>query len=165
MIDKSKLKASNGVPLTQGLFLEIAYGEFAVYTLKDDDFEYDGRVLPSLKRLYLEMEDIGEYEFATTHLLGWNHWQRICANKQLLKHVEEWRYELELKLRSRAIKDVIAKTRTEKGINAAKWIAEKGWDKGKVGRPSKAEEAREKRIMQELDVDFGGDYLRVMGDN
>lgn len=165
MIDKSLLKASNGVPLTQGLFLEIGYSDFAVFTLKDDDYEYNGQLLPSLKRLYLEMEDIGEYEFATTYLLGWQHWQRMCANKQLLKHIDEWRYELELKLRSRAIKTVIAKTASEQGINAAKWVAEKGWDKGRVGRPSKQEEAREERLRAELDVDFGGDYSRVLGGN
>lgn len=163
MIDKSLLKANNGVPLTQGLFLEIGYGEFAVFTLKDDDYDYNGKVYISLKKRYLEMEDIGEYEFATTHLLGWAHWQRMCANKQILKHIEEWRYELELKLRSRAIKAVVKKTFTEQGINAAKWIAEKGWDKGKVGRPSKQEEEREKRLQSELDVDWTGDYQRIVG--
>ena len=51
MIDKSKLKATNGVPLTQGLFLEIQYGEFAVFTLKDEDYEYNGKIYPSLKNL------------------------------------------------------------------------------------------------------------------
>lgn len=162
-MDKSKLKANNGVPLTQGLFLEIGYGDFAVFTLKDDDYDYNGKIYISLKKRYLEMEDIGEYEFATTHLLGWAHWQRMCANKQLLKHIEEWRYELELKLRSRAIKSVVKKTFTEQGINAAKWIAEKGWEKGKVGRPSKQEEEREKRLQSELDVDWTGDYQRIVG--
>lgn len=163
MIDKNLLKASNGVPLTQGLFLEIGYSDFAVFTLKDEDYNYNGKLLPSLKRLYLEMEDIGEYEFATTYLLGWAHWQRMCSNKQILKHIEEWRYELELKMRSRAIKAVLAKTTTEQGISASKWIAEKGWDKKGVGRPSKQEEAREKRLQEELDVDFTGDWQRIIG--
>lgn len=162
-MDKSKLKASNGVPLTQGLFLEIGYTEFAVFTLKDEDFMYKGVLYPSLKRLYLEMEDIGEYEFATTYLLGWQHWQRMCANKQISKHIEEWRYELELKLRSRSIKEIFLKSKTEAGINAAKWIAEKGWDKGRVGRPSKQEEEREKRLQDSLDVDWAADFKRVAG--
>lgn len=162
-MDKSKLKASNGVPLTQGLFLEIGYGEFSVFTLKDEDYEYKGTIYPSLKRLYLDMEDVNEYEFATTHLLGWQHWKRMCDNKQIAKHIEEWRYELELKLRSRAIKAVVSKMSAEQGINAAKWIAEKGWDKKSVGRPSKQEEAREKRLQEELDVDFTGDWQRIVG--
>ncbi|AJT60707.1 hypothetical protein [Citrobacter phage CVT22] len=163
MIDKSKMKASNGVPLTQGLFLEIGYTDFAVFTTKDEDYDYNGKTYPSLKRLYLEMEDLGEYEFATTYLLGWNHWQRMCANKQILKYIEEWRYELELKLRSRAIKTMKDKIGTEQGINAAKWIAEKGWDKKAVGRPNKQEEEREKRMLDSLDVDWAGDLAMLTG--
>lgn len=163
MVDKHLLKAANGVPLTQGLFLEIQYGEFAVFTLKDDDYEYNGKIYPSLKKLYLEMEDVVEYEFATTHLLGWAHWQRMCANKQLLKHINEWREELELKLRSRAVKAMRDKVNTEQGINAAKWLAEKGWDKKAVGRPSKQEEEREKRIQEKLDIDWAGDLERITG--
>lgn len=163
MIDKAKMKASNGVPLTQGLFLEIGYTDFAMFTTKDEDYEYEGKVYPSLKRLYLEMEDIGEYEFATTYLLGWNHWQRMCANKQILKYIEEWRYELELKLRSRAIKAMKDKVYTEQGINAAKWIAEKGWDKKAVGRPNKQEEEREKRIQDSLDMDWASDLAMLTG--
>lgn len=163
MINKSELKANNGVPLTQGLFLEIQYGELAVFTLKDDDYEYNGKLYPSLKKLYLEMEDIGEYEFATTHLLGWAHWQRMCDNKQLRKHIDEWREELELKLRSRAIKAMKDKIASEQGINAAKWIADKGWAKKGVGRPNKQEEEREKRLQEKLDIDWADDLSRITG--
>ena len=64
MIDKSRLVDGQGKPLTQSLFLEIGYTDFSVYTLKDQDYEYNDKVYPSLKRLYLEMEDPTEYEFA-----------------------------------------------------------------------------------------------------
>lgn len=163
MIDKNLLKTPNGIPLTQGLFLEIGYKDYAVYTTKDEDYEYKGKVYPSLKKLYLEMEDIVEYEFATTHLLGWAHWQRMCANRQLIKYINEWREELELKLRSRAVKAMRDKVNTEQGINAAKWLAEKGWDKKSVGRPSKQEEEREKRIQERLDIDWADDLERITG--
>lgn len=162
-IDKSQLKTSNGIPLTQGLFLEIGYKEYAVFTTKDEDYEYNGRIYPSLKRLYLEMEDVGEYEFATTYLLGWNHWQRLCSNKEVAKHVDEWRYELELKLRSKAIKSILKKTNVEQGINAAKWIAEKGWDKRKAGRPTKEDIQKETRIQADLDRQFQEDLKRLEG--
>jgi hypothetical protein len=36
---------------TQSLFLELGYGEDAVYTLKDQDHEHNGTVYPSLKRI------------------------------------------------------------------------------------------------------------------
>lgn len=162
-MDKTNFKASNGVPLTQGLFLEIGYPETAVYTTKDSDYEYNGKVLPSIKRLYLEMEDIGEYEFATTYFLGWDHWQRICNNKVLNMHVEQWRHELELKLRSRAIKQIMRKAHTEQGIAAAKWIADKGWDKPSAGRPSKEAIERETKIQSDLQNQYKDDVSRIYG--
>lgn len=161
-MDKSLLKSTNGIPLTQSLFLEIGYTDYAVYTLKDEDYEYKGKVYPSLKRLFIEMEDVGEYLFACEYLLGWDHWQRLCANKQVAKHIDEWRYELELKLRSKAIKNIITKAYTERGIQAAKWLAEKGWDKRKAGRPSKDEIEQEKRVQADLARQFEED-LKALG--
>lgn len=160
-MDKNLLRSSNGIPLTQSLFLEIGYTDYAVYTLKDDDYEYKGKVYPSLKRLYLEMEDVGEYLFATEHLLGWDHWQRLCQNKQLLEHIEKWRYELELKLRSQAIQQIKLKSKNEAGINAAKWLAEKGWDKRGAGRPTKAEVQREAKVQADIQNLFAEDLKRL----
>ena len=62
------LPSSDGRPITQSLFLEIGYTEHAVYTLKDDDYEYNGKVYPSLKKAYLELEDTTEYDFANQYL-------------------------------------------------------------------------------------------------
>lgn len=163
IVDKSNLKTANGIPLTQGLFLEIGYGEFSVFTLKDDDYEYKGKLYLSLKKLYLEMEDVGEYEFATTYLLGWQHWQRICSNKAVLAHIEVWREELELKLRSRAIKQIIKKSTFETGINASKFLAEKGWEKRKAGRPTKEDVERETRIQADINRMFEEDLSRITG--
>lgn len=162
-MDKSLLKSTNGIPLTQSLFLEIGYTDYAVYTLKDEDYEYKGKVYPSLKKLFIEMEDVGEYLFACEYLLGWDHWQRLCANKQVAEHIDKWRHELELKLRSQAIMEIRAKSKMEKGINAAKWIAEKGWDKRQAGRPSKAEVERETRVLADLNQMFADDVKRIGG--
>ena len=162
-MDKSVLKSSNGIPLTQSLFLEIGYTDYAVYTLKDDDYEYKGKVYPSLKRLFIEMEDVGEYLFASEYLLGWDHWQRLCANKQVAEHIDKWRYELELKLRSQAIMEIRNKSKMEKGINAAKWIAERGWDKRPAGRPTKAEVERETKVLADLNQMFAEDVKRIGG--
>ena len=57
-IDKATLRDTKGRPLTQSLFLELGYNtQYAVYTLKDEDYNYEGKLYPSLKRLYLEMEE------------------------------------------------------------------------------------------------------------
>lgn len=161
-IDKTKLKDGRGHPLTQGLFLEIGYNtEFAVYTLDDDDKEYNGKVYPSLKKLFLAHEDPVEYDFATTYLLGWKHWQRLNANKSLKSHFEEWREELELKLRSQAAQDILNLVAEEKSFQAAKWLADKGWDKRTAGRPSKAEIEKEKAFQTRLQNEFAEDVARL----
>lgn len=156
-----QFKDSRGRPLTQGLFLEIGYNtEFAEYTLKDSDFEYEGKVYPSLKRLYLEMADPVEYKFATTHLSGWDQWQRISNNKVLKKYIDPWRKELELKLRSEAVAEVIRFSKTEKGFQAAKWLADKGFDK-RAGRPSKEDIEAEKRFQTRVQDDFNDVIVRL----
>lgn len=162
-MDKSKLKDTSGRPLTQGLFLEVNYDEkYAVYTLKDEDYEYKGVVYPSLKRLYLESEDPTEYAFATKYLLGWQHWKRLCENKMLSKHIDEWKEELELKLRSQAIRDMQNLCASENGnFGAAKFLADRGWDKKAVGRPSKSEVERHLAVEKRLDDEFNSDVARL----
>jgi len=161
-MDRDKLKDSRGRPLTQSLFLEIGYKtEFAVYTLDDVDKKYKGKTYPSLKALYLEMEDPIEYNFATTHLLGWQHWQRLCANKIVGKHVAEWREELELKLRSDAISEIIEISTTEKGFQAAKFVAKKEWEVKQAGRPKVVDQEKEDRIQEKLEDEFSADIIRL----
>jgi hypothetical protein len=164
MIDKKRLKDDMGRPLTQSLFLEIGYHEDrAIYTLKDEDHEYRGNTYYSLKRLYLEMEDPTEYEFANQYLLGWQHWKRLKANKALAKHFAEWEEELELRLRAQGIRAAIDQAAEDKGFQAAKWLADKGWQKNSVGRPSKHDKLREERMQAKLDDEFAGDVVRLMG--
>jgi len=161
-IDKTKLKDSSGRPLTQSLFLENGYRtEFAVYTLKDDDYTYKGTTYPSLKRLFLEMEDLMEYEFAREYLIGWQHWKRLNANKLMTKHFEEWREELELRLRSQGVRAILDQSMDEKAFQAAKYVAEKGWDKRPAGRPSKNEKLKEERMQARMDDEFTGDIARM----
>ena len=47
-IDKSKFLDSEGRPLTQSIFLEVGYNDYAIYTLKENDHEYNGKIYPSL---------------------------------------------------------------------------------------------------------------------
>lgn len=160
-IDKSRLRDSRGRPLTQSLFLEIGYTDFAVYTLKDEDHNYNGKVYPSLKRLYLEHEDPVEYDFATTYLLGWDHWQRLNENKLIAVEIDKWRNELELKLRSQAFRDILDMTAEEKSFQAARWLADKGWVKGPVGRPSKKQKEKEDAFEEKIKNEYGADILRL----
>lgn len=162
MIDKEKLVDTMGRPLTQSLFLEIGYSDYAVYTLKEYDHQYNGKTYPSLKKLYLEAEDPTEYAFAERHLLGWQHWKRLCDNKVIAKHIEEWREELELKIRSQAIRDMQNLCASENGnFSAAKFLADRGWEKRSAGRPSKAEKERHLRIEERINEEFSADIKRM----
>jgi len=162
MIDKEKLTDIMGRPLTQSLFLEIGYTDYAVYTLKEYDYPYKGKHYPSLKKLYLAEEDPTEYAFAEKHLLGWQHWKRLCENKVLSKHIEEWREELELKIRSQAVRDMMNMCASESGnYSAAKFLADRGWEKRAAGRPSKAEKDKHLRIEEKIEEEFAADVKRL----
>tara|TARA_Y100001951_G_C11298065_1_gene277582 strand:+ start:33370 stop:33885 length:516 start_codon:yes stop_codon:yes gene_type:complete len=161
-IDKSKFTASNGKLITQGLFLEIEYNpDKAVFTLKDYDYTYEGKTFYSLKRLYLAAEDVVEYNFATTYLLSWDHWLRMCSNKVLQKHIEEWRTELELKVRSTAVRSIIDMSAEDKGFQAAKFLASRGWQSNPVGRPKKDTSEHDRRVEAAMDREFSEDADRL----
>ncbi|MNQ04007.1 hypothetical protein D3C85_167140 [compost metagenome] len=162
MINKEKLVDSMGRPLTQSLFLEIGYSDYAVYTLKEYDYPYKGKHYPSLKKLYLKEEDPTEYVFAEKHLLGWQHWKRLCENKVIAKHIEEWREEMELKIRSQAVRDMMNLCASENGnFSAAKFLADKGWEKRTAGRPSKQEKERHLRMEEKIVSEFEADIVRL----
>lgn len=161
-INKEMFLDSGGKPLTQSIFLEVGYSDQAVYTLKEEDHEYKGKLYPSLKRLYLEMADVTEYEFANTYLLGWRHWKRLCENKLLRKYIDEWREELELKMRAKGVKEAIRAAEAG-GFQAAKWLSDKGWDQRGAGRPSKAEVEREKKFQARVTDEYGADVVRLFG--
>lgn len=147
-VDKSKMKDQQGRYLTQGLFIDFNYDPtFAVYSFKDEDFEYKGVMYQSLKRLYLEVADPTEYQFAMKHLYDWQHWKRICDNKALLKQIEVWREELEVALRSASI---LAMSDMTDNFQAQKFLAERGWEKNGVGRPKKTDPLREDKIQDKI---------------
>lgn len=151
---------SQGRFRTLSLFLEIEYKEEAIYTLKEIDHIHNGKFYPSLKRLYLEMQDPTEYEFANTYLAGWRHWQKITENKVLKNHVEEWRAELEFKLRAQAVKSMIGQAATG-NFQATKWLADRGWATRGAGKPTKEEVAREAKFLAKAEDEFTADIFRL----
>lgn len=160
---KEQLKDSLGRPLTQSMFLEIGYvTQYAIFTFNDDDKEYNGKIYPSLKKLYLQIADPTEYEFAKTCLLGWTHWKRLLENKALRPYFEEWREELEVLLRSEGVRAAMDMTSSEGGnFQAAKWMADRGWEKRTPGRPSKHEADRDKRINDRVNNELEDNVLRM----
>ncbi len=157
--DKSKFKDEKGRYIVQGLFLEDRYNtDLAVYTLVGYDKEYEGKTFPSLKRLYLEEGDPGEYLFANKYLFDWPHWQRLCNNNIVRKHIEDWREELYLSLRSEGMATMINLAINSDSYQAAKWLADEGWIKRSKGRPSDAEVQGELKRRAELEERFRDDF-------
>lgn len=150
----NSFKDSMGRFLTYSLFWEFRReNDKPIFTIKSRDIERDGVEYPSLKRFYMSLatfpED-GEYDFATSVFgedEGWEHWQKLLSNRQLYSdYFSKWREELEIKRRAEAIKELTKASRQgSKGVSAAKYIAEKGWQK-RAGRPSKDEINRERKI-------------------
>ncbi len=159
-VDKTRLVDEGNRPRTQSLFLEVGYSPIAIYTFKEKDHVWNGVTYYSLKRLYLEMEDPTEYEFACTYLTGWTHWQRMLENKLIRKHIDEWREELEYKLRSKAAKIMIQEA--DKGsFQAAKWLLDRGWASRPAGRPTKAEIEKNLAVEKRISDDYSADVHRL----
>jgi hypothetical protein len=161
--DRVKLLDNAGRPLTQALFLELGYSEpYAMYTLKEQDHTWNGKLYPSIKKLYIEADDPTEYAFATKYFLSWSHWKRLVENKVIGRYIAEWREELEIKLRSQAIRDIQNLCASENGnYQAAKFLADRGWDKRGAGRPSKQEEEKRAAIAHHIETEFDTDVARM----
>lgn len=158
--DRSVFLDSEGRPKTQSLFYEIRYDKEALYSLKDYHFTVDGKTYPSAKLLYLEVGDPTEYEFAAKYFLNWAHWQRIVANKRIASEVEGWREELEMKLRSEAVKQTMALAKSG-SYQAAKFMVDKGWGKRQAGRPSKEEVERNVKFESNMHNEYSADVIRL----
>lgn len=148
---KIEYKDKMGRWITQGLFHEMSFGSFRQtfeppFTLADYKEGYR-----SMKQEYLEIGDPTEYTFAIQVLGSWDHWKQLCSSKWFSEHVENWREELELKLRAEGIKKLreIAKGNSNISSSAAKFLADKGWDL-KRGRPSKAEIERKNKMNSKI---------------
>lgn len=157
--DKSRFKDDKGRYIVQGLFLEDRYNaDMATYTFDGEDKNYKGTVFPSLKKLYLEYGDPTEYKFANEYLYDWDHWQRLCKNAVVSRHIEKWREELRLALISDGIETMITLSAEGKSYQAAKFLADAGWDVQKRGRPSKEEVEGELKKRADAEKEFDDDF-------
>ena len=155
---------------TKGLFYETTLPEDresmgTSWTLKEDDHRADGRVYKSMKKLYIEMEDVTEYEFAQATVGSYKHWERLLDSPIIRPHIDQWRKELNLKLKARAMKSIIkAATEDEKlSFQAMKYLADNEYldSKSKRGRPSKDEIKAELRKEVQSNQSLKADAERI----
>lgn len=173
VVRRNQFRAMNGQRLLRGLFFEETTSLECppVYTLKD----YDEHNLPSLYKLYMELEDETEYVFATTYLDGYEHWEILCNCTWFQPYIQRWRKELTLKLTAKRLKILINDSMDETSkskTSSTKYLIEQGWlAKGdlKRGRPSKDEVRNEldkqvkeeKAVQEDLARIQEKEYIRV----
>lgn len=171
MIEQSSLKETlvdqKGRFRSYSLFVEYEVeGYNPLWTIKEREF----KGYPSLKLIYMSYEHVPgfEYEFAVNIFGSWNHWQFLTTESGLRKVFAEWKEELEIRNQAAALRAVLKCTKdpSAAGVNAAKYIAEKGYSV-KRGRPSKEEVAKklaiDSAVAKELEDDFERIGLKLVG--
>jgi hypothetical protein len=144
-MERTPFKDMQGRWITSGLFKETAKGEaqWVLWTLDE------------AKMLYIACDDPTGYDFATEHLGGWHHWLLLKDSPVLEGIIQQWEEELEAKIRAKAIKRIAKHANTDKGYQAAKYLAEAGWKPKELGRPTKERIESEARIKNKMYSEFG----------
>ncbi len=110
-------------------------------------FENGTYSLEEFHDLFIELEDMTEYEPAIQLVESWKEWERLKRDwPRLASHINDWKEELAIKLRSQASRKIkeLSDGDDAKALQAAKWIAEGGWNKrAGAGRPTKAQATKE----------------------
>lgn len=120
--------------------------------------------LDQWRAVFVEMSDPTEYEAAIVLAGSWENWNRM---KQLWPHFRNvilpaWLEEVEIKLRSAAIRDMCGFAKSKAGTAAARWIAEGKYNPRRAGKPSKAEVEKEARIAAGVTDEVEDDISRVV---
>jgi hypothetical protein len=79
----------------------------------------------------MEIADPTEYKVAMALTGDWLHWEQICASWTIKPIIEQWREELQVKIKSEAVEALVKQSKSDKGTAAAKWLAENGYNPNK----------------------------------
>lgn len=163
LIPDNKLRNDQNRRITRSLFNEIVFDEqFNFFTLKRWDYAPrkgipDGLVSFPLTYLKYCIEDPTEYSFALEVFGDWEHWMLVQELNPLKDLIAQLRAEKDIAIKSKGFLK-IAKEVADDGKNsyqAAKWLAEKGWEPNepassvKSRKAAKAEAEEESRQDQE----------------
>jgi len=132
-----------------------------LFTIKDKEHVVKDVEYVSLKRIYMSYDHVPgmEYEFALDMFDGWYHWKNIAEKSELSKLVQEWRDELDIRIKAVAMKTLLQQSK--ENIAASRAILA-GEHKGtKRGRPSKAEVEREKKLAAGVRDNLDEDMQRL----
>lgn len=124
--------------------------------------EFGGDILlDDWRKTFVETEDLTEYKGAMALVGDWKEWLRFKREWSSFQNiVDEWKEEIEVRLRSRAVAQLIKAS--ESSVDAAKWVAEGKFNRRKPGTPTKAEKEREIKIQTKMTDAVEDEIARVL---
>lgn len=166
-------KGLSGAFLTTSLFYETWKDRVSSQRAKDSNPVFslydDVHGLINCRKTFVDMADPTGYSWAMKYLDSWEHWERLVASSWFAEALETWRRELLAKLRAEALVKIkeIADTSVQDGqrLAAAKYLAERGWEKGSKGRPGHKKDEVNKLISQAEQSDAERIGLKLVVDN
>lgn len=156
------MKDCQGKWRTYSLFVEHKQPGFKpMFTLQDERCQD----VHSLKELYISYDHApnNEYDFAILHIGSYVQWQRLLISV-LKNRIEEWRAELDARLKSEGIQQLIVMSvhgTDSQRIQASKFLANGDYSP-KRGRPSKLERERALQEQNGIDTETRNDAERIL---
>lgn len=140
----NKFKDTIGRFRTVSLFKETAVTDksFVLFTMQE------------ARELFVACDDPTGYRFATEHLGGWKHWLSLKNSSKVNEFIVQWEEELEVKLRSQSLGNMLKLSKGDKGYQANKFLIDGGWKQKTAGRPSKEAIKKETRIQARAYEEF-----------
>lgn len=166
--ERSPFKAGNGQLYLRQIFYEFNNTELDVvlYTLKEYDIEVDGKLIPSLSKLYIGLGDVSEYEFANKYFYNYRHWRMISEANWFKDYIGPWREELTAKKMAEALNQLVltAKGESRDAFQANKYLLDKGWlaPRGSKGRPTKESIKKEAELLFKEKDELADDFDRLV---
>lgn len=156
---RDKFKGFGNKWLIDGLFLESTQNgdEGCLYTLQPWDKRKNGKFYPSIHKLFVEMEDVSEWNFANTYFDGYQHWLLIKSKPWFKEYYQKMVEELNAKIAGKSVKRMLEQMEAgEASQSTLAYLANKGYlDKAPVGKPK-----RKKPLLKEGNV-VEADFERI----
>ncbi len=142
---------------------DVEYGRAATMSLFKQYNKKGKQDIHEWRKRFVATLDPTEYEGAISLVGSWADWLRFKKAWPSFKklHLDAWLDEIEIQLRSQAIRSLAKAALTEKGTSAARFIAEGGYKQKTAGRPSTGEIQGNLRRESEIEKEIAEDVARV----
>lgn len=139
--ERHKFKGYGNKWLSEALFLESAQTseEHCLYSLMPWDKRKGGVFYPSIHKLFVEMGDVSEWNFANKYFDGYQHWLQVKASAFFKPVYAAMVEELHAKIQGESVQKMIEQMKAGEASQATlSYLANKGYiEKAAVGKPKR----------------------------